>query len=279
MYKAQNLNSKFFYYIPKRETSRGVGQMKIFKLYSILVLISFIIVIFNLSCAQVPDAQKFIFDHQDAAGDVLKYNATINGEPVVDEPEMDSLDFKWVHSETDTLGNVVLTMDLKAKNKFLNEDETKYVFRLLTSPDNTTGYNITYQNHSAILTPFTNKGNGTTVNIFHNVTFDRDKGDEMMVITVSIERYLSNITHFNVDAYSMKIMNNATYLDYISELPGHPEYVNPEVESGEDLNGGSGDSETSDGDSSTPILVGLGIVIIVVILLVVIIILWLAKKT
>jgi len=252
--------------------------MKISKLWFILVLISFFTVIFNFSCAQVPDAQKFFFDHQDAAGDVLKYNATINGEPVADLPEMDSLDFKWVHSEANTLGNVVLTMDLKAKNKFLNEDETKYVFRLLTSPDNSTGYNITYQNHSATLIPYTSKGNGTTVNIFQNITFDHEKGDEMMVITVSIERYLSNITHFNVEAYSMKITNNATYLDYISELPGHPEYVNPEVESGEDLDGGSGDSETSDSDNSTPILVGLGIVIIVVVLLVVIIMFWLAKK-
>lgn len=252
--------------------------MQLSKLWFILVLISLIIVIFNTSWAQVPDAQKFVFDHQDAAGDVLKYNATINGEPVADEPEMDSLDFKWVHSEADGIGNVVLTMDLKAKNKFLNEDETKYVFRLLTSPDNSMGYNITYQNNSATLMPFTSKGNGTTVNIFPNIAFNRDKGDEMMVITISIEKYLNNITHFDVDAYSMKITNNATYLDYISELPGHPEYVNPEVESGEDLDGGSGDSGANDSDSSTPIFIGLGIVLIVVILLVVIIILWLSKK-
>ena len=114
-------------------------------------------------------------------------------------------------------------------NKFFNRDDTKYVFRILTAEDNSTGYNITYNNRTAIMNSFSPAGNGTKVNIIANVTFVQDKGDDMMEITISISKYIGNISYYGFDAYSMMVTHNATYLDYISELPGHPEYVNPEV--------------------------------------------------
>jgi hypothetical protein len=218
----------------------------------------------------------FVYDHQDPAGDVLKYNATVNGEAISDISGYDALDFKWVHSEPDGSGNIVLTMDLKSKNKFLNEDETKYVFRMLTSEDNSTGYNITYTNNSAILVPFSDEGNGTAIDITSSVSFDRDKGDEIMRISLLISKYLTNVTYFNLDAYSMKTLDNATYIDYISELPGHPEYISPDVADTENLDGDKdGDSKTDDSGSGT---FAIAAVIGVVVLFVIILMIFLMKK-
>ena len=135
-----------------------------FSFYYLLLASCIILLFFSSTPAQ--EVVDFNLEpYQDPAGDVMKYNATINGEAVADILEYDSLDFKWIYCEEDGLGNVVLTKDLKAKNKFLNEDQTKYVFRILTLPDNSTGYNITYKNQTAIMVPFSPQGNGTTINI------------------------------------------------------------------------------------------------------------------
>ena len=109
-----------------------------------IILITFIIITNLTSTTAQSGTINFIFDYQDPAGDVLMFNATENGTPVEGGTEVDSLDIKWINSKEDGSGNVILTMDLKGKNRFTNEDETKYVFRILTSPDNSTGYNITY---------------------------------------------------------------------------------------------------------------------------------------
>jgi hypothetical protein len=208
-------------------------------------------------------ALTFNYDHQDPAGDVLIYNATSNGTPVAGEEEFDPLDIKWI--------NVV--MDLKGKNKFINEDNTKYVYRIFNSPDNTTGFNITYTNGLAIINYFSPEGNGTTSDFTDQITFTFEKGDEKMEAEISKLEYLNNITYFGVDAYSMKVTSNATYIDYISELPGHPEYVNPEVEEGENLDDGSNDDgvKGEDKDSSTFIWMGLiaGILIVVAVIILV----------
>ena len=235
------------------------------------------ILCFNSSAAQSRAVVNFTFEHQDPAGDVLKFNATINGTPT-DDPLYEALDIKWIYSNKDTLGNILLEMDLKSKNKFINEDETKYVFRILTTSDNSTGYNITYKNETAILMPFTPAGNGTPVDILGNVSFSQDKGDEMMQITISISQYLRNISYYGIDAYSLKIIKNATYLDYISELPGHPEYVNPEVEEGENIDtGGGGDSGKTD-ESGAPLILWVAILIIIIVVVLVAVLLWNAKK-
>jgi len=237
----------------------------------------------NLGLAQ--HQVNFIFEYQDPAGDVLKYNATVNGTPVEDDSAFDGLEIKWIYSQEDGGGNVILKMDLKAKNKFINEDNTKYVFRILTSPENTTGFNITYNNQSTVLSPFSPEGIGTSVDISQFVTFEREKGDEVMLIEVPISSYLDNIFYFSLDAYSMKVTNNATYLDYISEIPGHPEYISSEVEAAEDLenskeydeNGkeNSGDNQDEDGTSFTT---KLAIGSIIIIMLIIIALVWLAKK-
>jgi hypothetical protein len=252
--------------------------MKIRSFWYFLVVTSVIVIIcLNNVVSQQRAPINFIFDHQDPAGDVLIFNATLNGTPIAD-PELEGLDFKWVYSEKDTIGNVILKMDLKSKNKFINEDETKYVFRILTTQDNSTGYNITYQNRTTILNSFTSSGNGTSVDISENVSFMRDKGDELMAVTVSISKYLTNISYFNLDAYSMKTTRNATYLDYISELPGHPEYVNPEVQEGENLEPDMIDDGKDTEESETPFVLFLIIPIIAVVLVVVVLLIWFSRK-
>ena len=244
--------------------------MKLRDIVYYLVFISCIFILcFNLSVAQSRAFVNFTYEYQDPAGDVLKFNATINGTPTAD-PSFEVLDIKWIYSNKDTLGNILLEMDLKAKNKFINEDETKYVFRILTTSNNSTGYNITYKNETAILMPFSPAGNGTPVDIYGNVSFIHNKGDEMMQITISISQYLRNISYYRLDAYSLKIIENATYLDYISELPGHPEYVNPEVEEGENIDtGGSGESGEPDEKGDTLIL-WIAILIIIMVILVIV---------
>lgn len=259
------------------KTMRGVDQMSVTRAWYLLGLVCFVVLLIpSTSLAQIPPDIMLVYDHQDPAGDVLKYNSSVNGEAIADISNYDSLDFKWVHSEPDGNGNIVLTMDLKSKNKFTNEDETKYVFRMLTAEDNSTGYNITYTNETAVLVPFSPAGNGTAVDIYTSVSFDRDRGDEIMRITLSIVDYLSGIEFFKLDAYSMKTLNNTAYIDYISELPGHPEYINPDVAGGENIDGGdTGNSKTEDsGTSMVPVFAIIGVVV----LLVLILLIWLIKK-
>ncbi len=228
------------------------------------------------NCA-IAQTSIFIFEHQDPAGDVLKFNATENGTPAGD-PFFEPLDIKWLYSEEDGNGNIIITTDLKAKNKFFNRDDTKYVYRILTSEDNSTGYNITYQNQTALMNAFSDAGNGTTIDITANVSFIQDKGDEMMVITIAISKYLQDISHYGLDAYSIMQTSNATYLDYISELPGHPEYVNPEVKEGENLNGGEDEKDDSDSDNGAVIVFGIIFMVAIIIVLVIIMIIFLARK-
>ena len=238
-------------------------------LHSLVITCCILLVLANFCVAQNISEVNYTFDHQDPAGDVLKYNDTLSGD-TVSEPECDPLDIKWINSEADDQGNLVLTMDLKSKNKFIENEETKYVFRIITNPENTTGYNITYKNHVATLVPFTSQGNGTAVDISASVVFVRDKGDEIMVITIPIAEYFENITSFWLDAYSMMITNNATYLDYISELPGHPEYVSPVVEDNEGLENTQDDSDDrNDNGMILILLLAIGSIITALVVLVI----------
>jgi hypothetical protein len=242
----------------------------------ILLIASVFIICLNPATSQTP---SFIYDHQDPAGDVLKFNATENGTTATD-PFFDPLDIKWLYSEEDGNGNVLITTDLKAKNHFFNREDTKYVFRILTSKDNSTGYNITYKNGTAVMNSFSPAKNGSKTNIDANVTFVKDKGDEIMEITISISKYLSDIDYYGLDAYSMMVLPNATYLDYISELPGHPEYVSPDVKESEDLNG-SGDAEDDedDSDNNATFFIVVIMIIVIIIIVVMVILIWLLKRS
>jgi hypothetical protein len=222
---------------------------------------------------------NFTFEHQDPAEDVLKYNMTLNGTP---SDDFEGLDLKWLNSEK-VGDDLVIELDLKAKEKFRIENGTKYVLRILTSPDNSTGYNITYRNGTTIMNSFAQGANGTSEDISSNVSFVREKGDEAMEITVSITDHLVNITHYGLDAYSMKVTHNATYLDYISELPGHPEYVNPDVADEEDLpTNGGGDDDDDDDEGSNVFLIcsiiGVIVFIIAAIVVIIVVVILLMKK-
>ena len=252
--------------------------MRTQNMLSIVVInISIFILCLSSIPAQIPSDDIFIFDYQDPAGDVLIFNSTENGTLIAD-PLTDGLDIKWVFSSVDNNDYLEIKMDLKAKEKFINEVGTKYVFRLFTAQDNSTGYNITYKNQVAILTPFSDQGNGTEKDISTAVSFTSEKGDEIMVISISVATYFQNVTCFSIDAYSMRVTNNATYLDYISELPGHPEYINPEVEAQENLDGGGSDDKSDDNGNSQTLVI-IFVIVGIVIVLVILIFLWLVKKS
>lgn len=189
--------------------------------------------------------ELFSFEYQDPAGDVLLYNMTNNGTTT----EKSGLDIKWVRSSEDGKGNVVIKVDLKARDKFIIDNSTKYVVRVFTTPDNSTGFNITYTNLTAELVFFNATGEMMKYDVISNVSINDERDDEIMEIEVNITKFLSNISHFNIDAYSMMITSNATYLDFISQLPGHPEFVNPEVENVEGLDT-DGNGVSDDGPNS-----------------------------
>ncbi|MCK5562403.1 MAG: hypothetical protein KAJ51_17515, partial [Thermoplasmata archaeon] len=98
---------------------------------------------------------------------------------------------------------------------------------------------------------------------------------------ISIEKYLDRIFYFGLDAYSIRVTGNATYLDYISELPGHPEYVSPVVEADEGLDGGDdgkGESSSDSDSDSTGLIIGLVIGIVAVVLIVLILLAMFTKR-
>ena len=82
------------------------------KIQTVSVIIFLLVSIFTAIISPI-NAQTSIFvsDDQDPAGDVLMFNATENGTPAVD-PFLESLDFKWVYSEEDGTGNVLITADI-----------------------------------------------------------------------------------------------------------------------------------------------------------------------
>ena len=71
----------------------------------------------------------YVLKYQDPAGDVLHFNETWHLVEDDDEPYL-QIDLKWLESDNDTHGNVVLT--LKARNQQIIEksNTTRYVFRI-----------------------------------------------------------------------------------------------------------------------------------------------------
>jgi len=240
--------------------------MKRIVLFTVSILVCSILVLLATGSVYAQATVNYTFEHQDPAGDVQKYNATLNGTA---SDDFEGLDIKHLTSDNDG-DDLVINLDLKAKEKFRLEDGTKYVFRILTSPDNSTGYNITFKNGTTTMNSFTLEGNGSTVDLSADQTFIKDKGDEAMELRISISTYLVNISHYGLDSYSMKVTHNATYLDYISELPGHAEYVNPEVEEEEGLDDDVADDDDDDDDDSMATSVGLGICAVIAVILVIV---------
>jgi hypothetical protein len=208
----------------------GIKRVEHVNLWFLIFLV-FIIAIIGNVYAEV----NYEFDHQDPAGDVLDFNETWHNVGTVDsEPQ---IDLKWLRSSNDTLGNVELRMEFKNNQIIEQSDDTKYVFRIFTSQDNSTGYNITYINSSATIS---NLNNTIEEDMTANMTIIDDKG-EVLVVTISKARYLDNITFFNADAYTWKEGGNHTFIDYISEVPGHP------GETGTVVDGENGDTDEDEG--------------------------------
>ena len=121
---------------------------------------------------------------------------------------------------------------------------------------------------------FTRLGNKTTIDITDKVSFTIDKGDEKIEVLISKALFLLDISYYSLDAYSMQVTSNNTLLDYISELPGHPEYINPDVQDAEDLDSGNDGGAESGSDEilDTYSILGLALGFVVVCVVIVIVI-------
>jgi len=199
----------------------------------------------------------FETDYQDPAEDVIEFNETWSN--VGFAVGQDQVDIKGLESENDTSGNVVLTLDLKGKSKIEMSNQTKYVFRIFTSQDNSTGYNITFINGTAKITNWNN-----TVEDDITINASTADDDELLVVEVSKNKYLSNITYFNIDAYTWMEEWNRTFIDYVSEIPGHPGQTGDVV----DQEDGESDDEKGFFDD----LCGIPLILIIVVIIIIVII-------
>jgi hypothetical protein len=165
--------------------------------------------------------------YQDPAGDVLRFNETWTEKGTVDSQW--KIDIKWLRSEDET-GNVSLRMEFKNNQVIEESNETKYVFRIFTGYDNSTGYNITFRNSTCFISDFNET---SSEDMTSNTTIIDDNG-EVLIVKVSKTRYLMNITHYNIDGFTWKEQGNETFIDYVSEIPGHPADTGTVVEQEED---------------------------------------------
>jgi uncharacterized protein YlzI (FlbEa/FlbD family) len=195
--------------------------------------------------------------YQDPAGDVWRFNETWTNKGKVDY--QDSIDIKLLDSN-EVPGNVSLRMEFKNKQVIEQANETKYVFRIFTRQDNSTGYNITYINGTSFISDF----NETfSENMTSNTTII-DINGEILIVKVSIDRYLSNISYYNIDGFTWKEQGNDTFIDYVSEIPGHPADTGTVVEQEED--------DPKEEEGLLDMLCGIPYLLILVILVVVIIV-------
>jgi hypothetical protein len=199
--------------------SNLVLEMRIFnkvnnKIFCLILLILLQFIIFS-SCL-VSAEVEYEFDYQDPAGDVLEFNETWSNVGTVDSQSQ--IDMKWLRSSNDTSDNVTIRMEFRNNQVIEISNDTKYVIRIFTSQDNSTGYNITFINGSTTILSFDNT---TLEDMSSNTSIINDKG-EVLVVKVSKDKYLNNISYYNIDAFTWKETQNRTYIDYISEIPGHP---------------------------------------------------------
>ncbi len=225
-------------------------------------LLPLFLVIPNMVLAEV----DYEIDYQDPAGDVLEFNESWSQVGVVEtQPQ---IDLKWLRSSNDTQGNVVLRMEFKNNQIIEKSNETRYVFRIFTSQDNSIGYNVTYQNETAIITNFNNT---LEENITISTSIIDDNGD-VLLVEISKIKYLDNITYFNIDAFTWKEQGNMTYIDYVSEIPGHP------GETGDVVDQRNGESEDEKGLFDDLCGIPLVLIIVVIIILVIIILVYLKVR-
>ncbi|MEE9150300.1 MAG: hypothetical protein V3U20_00510 [Thermoplasmata archaeon] len=228
---------------------------------SVIFLAFFLCMLAIIGCV-VGEVDYDLPPYQDPAGDVLEFNETwSNLGKVETQPQ---IDIKWLESSNDTLGNVVLRLEFKNNQVIEISNETKYVFRIFTKEDNSTGYNVTYLNGSATISNFNNT---IEEDMTANISIINYKG-EVLDVKVSKNRYLSNITYFNIDAHTWKEHGNHTYIDYVSEIPGHP------GETGTVVDQDNGDSKEDKGLlgflCSIPWILLIVIIIIIIVIIIII---------
>ncbi len=247
--------------------NRKVNKMETYSLkadrlkYFLITITLFCIVL--ISGFNSMAAVNYELAYPDPAEDVLHFNETWH--LVEDDDPYLQIDLKWLESYNDTHGNVVLR--LKARNNQIIEksDNTSYVFRIFTKEDNSTGYNITYINETTTITDF----NNTVEDDLTSETSIINEQGEVLLVNISKNDYLNNISYFNIDAFSWKEEGNHTFIDYISEVPGHP------GETGDIVDNAGGNGNTDDegllGMLCSPLIIIL--IILAVIILIIIIVL------
>lgn len=133
------------------------------------------------------------------------------------------------------------------------------LFKICLDFEDPSGFNITYRNGTSYISDF----NETFLEDMSSNTSIVDDNGEVLIVKVSKNRYLMNISYYNIDAFTWKESGNETFIDYVSEVPGHPEYTGDVVEEEEAI---------KENESLIDTLCGLPYLLILVILIVVIII-------
>ncbi len=239
----------------------SAASIKNFKLVSLFFLATILGMLVIAGC--VTADVNYEYTHQDPAGDVLEFNETWSNLGPVDNQTQ--IDIKWLRSANDTMGNVVLRLEFKNNQVIDESNDTRYVFRIFTSEDNSTGYNVTYINGS---TTISNLNKTLEEDITTNTSIINEHG-EVLLVEISKNRYLSNTTHFNADAYTWTDKGNRTYIDYVSEIPGHP------GETGTVVDQDNGNSKEDQGLlgllCSLPIILFAVVIIIIIIVIVILV--------
>jgi hypothetical protein len=230
-------------------------------LFLLAVILSIII------CSSASMAVTYEFDYNgEPAGDVKRFNEYGN---VTISDEYPEIDLKKFETQNGTGDNWTFTLGTKAK-RFTTSEGVKYVIRIFTRSDNSTGYNITYRNGSIEIARFIGDDEQTPEDISDLGGIVKVKNEELLIIDVPKTKYLlgESLTFLNVDAFSWMEVGNFTYIDYIHNLPGNPGTIAPDIAEDPDLSGGSsGDDDSDKGGSTMLILIPIIIIVIVVILL------------
>ncbi len=218
----------------RKVNKMGIYSLKADQIKYFLITISLFCIVLISGLTSVADV-NYELTYQDPAEDVLHFNETWH--LVEDDNPYLQIDLKRLESYNDTDGNVVLR--LKARNNQIIEESnnTSYVFRIYTKEDNSTGYNITYINEITTITDFNNT---VEDDLTAETSIINEQGD-VLLVNISKNDYLNNISYFNIDAFSWKEEGNHTFIDYISEVPGHP------GETGEIVDNEGGDTDDDNG--------------------------------
>jgi hypothetical protein len=180
---------------------------------SIAVTVLLVAFVLGFGSAAEPNYE---LEYQDPAGDVLVYNATWHHIGTVDTQP--TIDLKWLKTYNGTSDDVVLRLEVKNNQVLEKTNYTMYVFRIFTKEDNSTGYNVTYRNGTTTIANF----NGTIEDdLTANTSIINDNG-EVLVVNLSKTDYLDGAAYFNIDAFTWKEVADLKYIDYVSEVPGHP---------------------------------------------------------